>query len=209
MLISVASLKRACIRFNPFAGKRVANRVLRAKPSSGFGKIRKAFKAFDMHQREFDMEQSLRKQISSALVAAENEDTCSVRAQTLRLIKCAMTDRDVTARGRGDCSGCDDEDILSILETMVAQREISVQQYDDAGRIADAERERDEIDVLNEFLPQPLQGEALAKAVTAVVADLEAKKLKDVGRCMTALRARYPGQIECGAASKAVRAAIG
>ena len=152
---------------------------------------------------------SLRERICTALKQAEAADTNSVRAQTLRLIKCAMNDRDVTARGRGDCAGCEDEDILELLATMVAQRERSIQKFDDAGRVVEAERERDELEVISEFLPQPLSGEALEAAVSAVVSDLQASKLKDVGRCMSTLRERYPGQIECGTASKAVRAAIG
>jgi len=151
---------------------------------------------------------TIRDRICAALSDAETSDVCSVRTQTLRLVKCAMTDRDVTARGRGACSGCEDTDILELLETMVAQREVSAREYDDAGRIADAERERDEIEVITAFLPQPLKGAALEEAVSKVVSDLEASKLKDVGRCMTALRERFPGQIECSTAGKAVRAAL-
>ncbi|MEL6826891.1 MAG: GatB/YqeY domain-containing protein, partial [Pseudomonadota bacterium] len=71
------------------------------------------------------------------------------------------------------------------------------------------EREREELDVIANFLPKPLAGDALNVAAETVVRELRAQKLKDVGRCMSALREKYPGQIECGPASKAVRAAIG
>ena len=57
-------------------------------------------------------------------------------------------------------------------------------------------------------MPKPLTDEALEAAVEAVVSELEASRLKDVGRCMTALRERFPGQIESGPAGKAVRAAL-
>ncbi|MEL7040044.1 MAG: GatB/YqeY domain-containing protein [Pseudomonadota bacterium] len=144
-----------------------------------------------------------------AVRQAEAQDTNSVEAQTLRLIKCAIDDRDVIARSRGECGGCDNEVILDLLETMAAQREQSIKLYDEAGRIVDAEREREELDIINSFLPKPLAGEALQSAVAAVVTELRASKLRDVGRCMTALREKYPGRIECGPASKAVRAAIG
>jgi len=63
--------------------------------------------------------------------------------------------------------------------------------------------------VIDEFLPKALAGEDLETAVNAIVAELEATKLKDVGRCMTVLRERFPGRIECGPAGKAVRAALG
>ncbi|MEM9841955.1 MAG: GatB/YqeY domain-containing protein [Pseudomonadota bacterium] len=144
-----------------------------------------------------------------AVRQAEAQDANSVEAQTLRLIKCAIDDRDVIARSRGECGGCDNEVILDLLETMAAQREQSIKLYDEAGRIVDAEREREELDIINSFLPKPLAGEALQSAVAAVVTELRASKLRDVGRCMTALREKYPGRIECGPASKAVRAAIG
>jgi len=152
---------------------------------------------------------TIRKRLCEAVSDAEAREPNGVRAQTLRLIKCAMTDRDVTARGRGECSGCEDIEIQKLLQTMVAQREVSAREYDDAGRIADAERERDEIDVIDEFLPKALAGADLETAVNAIVAELEATKLKDVGRCMTVLRERFPGRIECGPAGKAVRAALG
>ena len=162
-----------------------------------------------MGQLDQTVQITLRNRINSALDRAEASDSNGVVAQTLRLVKCAMDDRDVIARGRGECSGCDDDVIIELLEIMAEQREQSIQQYDDAGRIVDAEREREELDVINDFLPKPLAGDDLNVAAETVVRELRAQKLKDVGRCMSALRKKYPGRIECGPASKAVRAAIG
>jgi len=162
-----------------------------------------------MGQLDQTVQITLRNRINSALARAESNSSNGVVAQTLRLVKCAMDDRDVIARGRGECSGCDDEVIVELLEIMAEQREQSIKQYDDAGRIVDAEREREELDVINSFLPKPLAGDDLDVAAETVVRELQAQKLKDVGRCMTALRQKYPGRIECGPASKAVRAAIG
>lgn len=162
-----------------------------------------------MGQLDHTVQVTLRNRVNMAVRQAEAQDANSVEAQTLRLMKCAIDDRDVIARSRGECGGCDNEVILDLLETMAAQREQSIKLYDEAGRIVDAEREREELDIINSFLPKPLAGEALESAVAAVVTELRASKLRDVGRCMTALREKYPGRIECGPASKAVRAAIG
>ena len=162
-----------------------------------------------MGQLDHSFQITLRNRINQALSQAESDDTNSVDAQTMRLIKCAMDDRDVLARGRGECSGCDDDVIVELLEVMAKQREASIKQYDDSGRIVDAEREREELEIINAFLPKPLMGQDLEEAAATVVDELQARKLKDVGRCMTALREKYPGRIECGPASKAVRAAIG
>lgn len=151
---------------------------------------------------------SIRRRLEQALAQAESLNPNGVQAQTLRLVKCAMSDRDVLARERGECAGCEETEIQKLLETMVAQREVSAREYDEAGRITDAEREREEIEVIDAFLPKPLTGAALQAAVATVVADLEASKLKDVSRCMSELRERFPGRIECGPAGKAVRAAL-
>ena len=63
--------------------------------------------------------------------------------------------------------------------------------------------------MLEAFLPRPLDGDALEDAVEQVVEDLEARKLKDMGRCMAELQSRYPGRIDTGSAGKAVRRALG
>lgn len=152
---------------------------------------------------------SLKVRISLALAHSVAEDEDSIRSQTLRLIKCAVDDRNTQARARGKCNGCDDDEITALLEKLVAQREASAIAFDTDGRILDAEREREEIEVITEFLPVPLVGEALDAAVSDVIQELQATRLTDVGRCMSALRARYPGQVQCGSAGKAVRAALG
>ena len=131
-----------------------------------------------------------------------------MRLATLRLIDCAIRDRDVCARGRGEGEGCPDADVRNVLETMVAQREVAAREYDAAGRIEDAIRERDEIEVIQGFLPVPLSGKALDEAVVSIVEDLGASKLKDLGRCMTALKERYPGLIEPALAGKVMRKAL-
>ena len=152
---------------------------------------------------------TLKARIAQALKdEQEHESGSEVRLATLRLMNCAIRDRDVCARGRGVGEGCPDADIRGVLETMVAQREVAAREHDDAGRIDDAIREREEIEVIEQFLPQPLCGQALEAAVNEVVADLGASKLKDLGRCMSELKARFPESIESGTAGKVVRKAL-
>jgi uncharacterized protein YqeY len=150
----------------------------------------------------------LRARILQALKddSATAGDDC--RRATLRLIECAIRDRDVCARGRGQGAGCPDEDVRHVLETLVTQREESAREHDDEGRIEDAIREREEIDIIRSFLPKPLSGKALEIAVKQVVDDLGAKKLADLGRAVMALKERYPGLIEPVSAGKAVRAVL-
>jgi uncharacterized protein YqeY len=151
---------------------------------------------------------SLKARIVQALKSETEKGASDVELATLRLIECAVRDRDVCARGRGVGEGCPDADVRAVLETMVAQREVSAREHDSAGRIEDAIREREEIEVIEKFLPVPLSGAKLNAAVQDIVEDLGASKLKDVGRCMSALKDKFPGMVESGTAGKAVRDAL-
>lgn len=150
----------------------------------------------------------LRTRLKRARTDAETTDHDGVEAATLRLILCAVDDRDVTARQRGECSGCDETTVRELLGMMATQRQVSAREYDEAGRIEEAERERAELAIIQSFLPQKLSGAALEAAVAEIVEEVEAHRLKDVGRCMDALKARYPGQIDSASAGKIVRAVL-
>jgi len=151
---------------------------------------------------------ALRARLKHARIEAEEIDRDGVEAATLRLILCAIDDRDVTARQRGECSGCAESMVEDLLAMMATQREVSAREYDEAGRIEEAERERAELAIIQSFLPQKLSGEALEQAVADIVEEVEAHRLKDVGRCMEALKARYPGQIDSASAGKIVRSIL-
>lgn len=150
----------------------------------------------------------LRARILQALRDESDSIGDEAKRATLRLIECAIRDRDVCARGRGQGAGCPDEDVRRVLETLVLQRETSAREHDDEGRIEDAIREREEIAIIKQFLPKPLAGKALEIAVKQIVDDLGASKLTDLGRCVTALKDRYPGLIEAASAGKVVRSAL-
>ncbi|KDA00292.1 hypothetical protein HPO_02722 [Hyphomonas polymorpha PS728] len=150
----------------------------------------------------------LKSRILQALKDESARTQSEMRLSTLRLVECAIRDRDVCARGRGEGEGCPDADVQRVLLTMVAQREEAASEHEEEGRIADAIREREEVEIIKAFLPQPLSGKALDIAVRQVVEDLGAAKLKDLGRCVTELKSRYPGQIEAASAGKAVRTAL-
>lgn len=161
-----------------------------------------------MGREDKSCKMTLKMRVTQALKAESEQTDNSVRLATLRLIDCAIRDRDVCARGRGDSEGCPEADVRKVLETMVAQREVAAREHDAAGRIEDAIREREEIEVIEQFLPVPLTGDALESAVETVVEELGASKLKDLGRCMSELKQRYPDMIESAAAGKAMRKAL-
>lgn len=147
----------------------------------------------------------LRERIRDELKAAMRaKDARAI--STLRLIIAALKDRDIAARGGdGDDSGISEDDILKMLQTMVRQRRDSIELYEKGGRLELAEREAEEIAIIERFLPEQLDDAAIRDAVTSTVADLGASGLKDMGKVMAALRERYSGQMDFGKASGIVK----
>ena len=131
-----------------------------------------------------------------------------LRVGTLRLINAAIKDRDIAARSSGKDSVTDDE-ILEILAKMVKQRVESAATYEAAGRDELATQEREEIEIIKGFLPEQMDEAAVAEAVKAVVAEIEATSLKDMGRTMGALKERYAGKMDFGQANKVVKELLG
>ena len=126
------------------------------------------------------------------------------RMATLRLITAAIKDRDVEARGQGK-ERVDDDDLLQILAKMVKQRDESVRVYEEAGRLELAEQERDEIVIIQEFLPKQMSEDEVKEACAAAVKELDAEGLRDMGKVMAHLKQTYPGQMDFGKASGLVK----
>ncbi|SOD88973.1 GatB/YqeY domain-containing protein [Caenispirillum bisanense] len=124
---------------------------------------------------------------------------------TVRLILAALKDRDIAARTKGQMDGISDDEILSMLQSMIKQRRESIQLYEQGGRLELAEQEAEEITVIERFLPRQMDEAEAAAAVEAAIADLGATGLKDMGRVMTELRERHAGQMDFGKASGLVK----
>ncbi|MEO5807487.1 GatB/YqeY domain-containing protein [Devosia sp.] len=148
----------------------------------------------------------MREQISEGLkLALKARDVR--RTSTLRLINSAIKDRDIAVRteNRGPVTN---EEILVILQKMVKQREESFAIYAQAGRADLATVEKEEIDILNEFLPKGLTDEEVEAAIKAAIASTGAVGGKDMGRVIAQLKADYPGRIDFGKASGKVKALL-
>lgn len=129
------------------------------------------------------------------------------RTATLRAITAAVKDKDIAIRqeNRGPATN---EEILAIVQKMVKQREESFAIYAQAGRADLATIEKEEIDILNEFLPKGLSEEEVEAAIRAAIAATGAEGAKDMGKVIAQLRVDYPGRIDFGKASAKVRAAL-
>ncbi len=127
-----------------------------------------------------------------------------IRTGTLRLIMAAVKDRDIDARGKGK-EQISDADIMALLQKMIKQREESAKIYDEAGREELSKTERAEIVIIDEFLPQPMGEEAVLAAIKEAIEETGASSLRDMGRVVGVLKAKFPGQIDFGKASRIVK----
>ncbi len=129
----------------------------------------------------------------------------NVKVSTLRLIQAAIKDRDIAARTEDRCEGCDVQEIQVLLQKLLKQREESAATYEQAGRLDLAEREREEVGILRTYLPEPMKLTEIAEAAKTVVSELGACGLKDMGRCMAALKKRYTGRMDFSKAGQEVK----
>ena len=146
----------------------------------------------------------IRDQINAALKEAmKSKDQISL--STIRLITAALKDRDIAARSKGQSDGIGDDEILSMMQTMIKQRVDSANMYRDGGRPELAESEEQEILVIQNFLPAQLSDAEIDAAIEAVIAETEASSVKDMGKVMAALKAGYAGQMDFSAASQKIK----
>ena len=144
----------------------------------------------------------LRTRITDALKQAM-KDKAAARLSTLRLINAAIKDKDIAARADGGDDGVGDAEVLAILGKMSKQRMESVRAYEEGGRLDLAER--DEIKVIEEFLPRQLTEEESAKAVDDAIAEVGASSIRDMGKVIGLLKAKYTGQMDFGSVGPKVK----
>lgn len=134
------------------------------------------------------------------------KDTHAV--STIRLIMAALKDRDIAARTQDKPDGIGEDEILSMLQSMVKQRRDSIDMYEQGGRLELAEQEKQEIVIIERFLPKQMSEDEITGVVSALIEEIGATGLKDMGNTMSALRERYAGQMDFAKASAIVKARL-
>src|SRR4029453_3836251 len=149
----------------------------------------------------------MRDTVTAALKAATKAQD-KRRISTLRLMSAAIKDRDIAARtaGKGEAT---DAELLELLAKMIKQREESEKIYADAARAEPAKQEAEEIVIIREFLPKQLSAAELDKAIADALTSTGALGVKDMGKVMAELKARYAGQMDFARASAFVKARRG
>lgn len=133
------------------------------------------------------------------------------RLTTIRLVLSAIKDHDLGIKPVGGKTGepAGDAEITQIMARMIKQRRDSIEAYEKAARPELAQIEKDEITLIEEFLPKQLGEAETRAAVAAAVKEAEAASIKDMGKAMAVLKARYAGQLDFGKASALVKEMLG
>ena len=126
------------------------------------------------------------------------------RVSTLRLINSAIQSADIEAGGQAKAALADAE-LLGLLQKMIKQRQESADIYDKAGRAELAAQEREEIEIISAYLPKQLSDMEAASAISAIMQEIKAEGMKDMGRVMAALKERFTGKLDFGKASAKVK----
>ena len=126
------------------------------------------------------------------------------RVGTLRLINAAIQSAEIEAK-----KPIDDAAVLAVMTKMVKQRRDSIEQYTNGGRPDLAAVEQAEIAIIEAYLPKQMDDSAVAAAVAAAIAETGAASVKDMGKVMGVLKAKYAGQMDFQKASAAVKGALG
>lgn len=149
------------------------------------------------------LRQELNEALKTALKAGDNR-----ARSTLRLILAALKDRDIAARP-AKTDGIDEAEIGELLNKMVRQRRESITLYEQGNRLDLAQQEAEEIAIIERFLPKQLSEADASTAIDATIKELGAGSIKDMGKVMAALKAKYTGQMDFGRASALVKQKLG
>jgi len=153
------------------------------------------------------MEMDLRSQITAAIKDAMKAKDAD-RLATLRLMNADIKKRDIDARGEGK-EPLTDPEVVAALAKMVKQRQESVKMYNEGGRPELADKETAEISVIEGFLPKQLSEAETQSAVEAAIEEVGATSIKDMGKVMGALKAKYTGQLDFGKVGGLVKSKLG
>ncbi len=147
----------------------------------------------------------LRDDINGALKEAMKAGAAR-RVSTLRLINAEILKRETSGAARTSLS---DAEIVDVMGKMIKQREESLAIYEKAGRGDLATQEREEIAIISAYMPARMSDLEAAEAISALIKELEAATLKDMGRTMAALKARFAGQMDFSKAGALVKKLLG
>jgi uncharacterized protein YqeY len=155
------------------------------------------------------MSDALRTTLNAAIKDAMKAGD-KARLSTLRLMTAAIKDKDIASRTEGHDSAVTPESgLIELFAKMVKQRQESIAVYEQGGRPELAEKEREEIAVIQSYMPKQMSEDEARAAVAAVIAAVGASSVKDMGKVMAELKAKYAGQMDMAKAGAIVKSLLG
>ena len=146
---------------------------------------------------------SIREEITNQLKDAMiNKNTNLVN--TLRLIKASIKDKDIIAKGNGK-GDVTDQEIISILQTMIKQRKASIDMYLSGNREDLVKKEENEIEIISNFLPEQLSSQEIETIINELIISSGASSIKNIGDVIKLIKEKYEGRIDFGVASKLIK----
>ena len=146
------------------------------------------------------MKDTISNELTNSLKSGEKE-----RIHTLRLILAAIKDKEIASRSSGQDAIISDENIIQILKKMVKQRNDSIEMFDKAGRDELVIKEKNEISIINEFLPEQLSAEETLKLCEDAIQANNAESIKEIGKVIKYLKESSPSSLDMALASKILR----
>jgi uncharacterized protein YqeY len=151
---------------------------------------------------------ALREQFTTALKESMKAGD-QRRVSTVRMIMAALKERDIDARGKGNPKGIEDGDIQRMLQGLVKQRREAIELYKQGKRPELAQKEEEEIAVIETFLPKQMSDTEAEAAIKQAIAAVGAASVKDMGKVMAALKEKYSGQLDLSKAGGIVKKLLG
>ena len=131
------------------------------------------------------------------------------RTNTLRLIKSAIKDKDIESRSNESKEGISDQEILSLLISLIKQRKDSIEQFQKAGRDDLIKNEQSEIDIINLYLPQQKSEKETENIVNDLIKNNNMDSIKDMGKLMGLIKNDYAGEVDMGLVGKIAKSKLG
>ena len=147
--------------------------------------------------------EDVKKQLKEAMIKKD-----IVLISTLRLVIASVKDKDIIAKGKGNDLGINDEEIISLLQTMIKQRKSSIDLYLEGKRVDLAKKEETEIEIISRFLPKQLSNEEMHDIIDATIISSGASSMKDMGLIMKLIKNEYNGKMDFGNVSKIIKSKL-
>ena len=126
----------------------------------------------------------------------------------LRLVLAAIKDKDIIAKGKGNDAGIDDEEIVSLIQTMIKQRKSSIEMYLEGKRDDLVKKEENEIEVISQFLPKQLTEKEIINIIDDTVRICNASSMRDMGKVIKLIKDQYNGKLDFGIVSEIIKSKL-